>query len=160
MTQEEMINEFNALYNIMANSNDVANMHTFGQVQKKMFAWFAANKPEMAAEFLDELSSIEWDNYLTPKEAEKIVSGMKPEAPWKRDQWKSAMEQHNLALEKVPYYNSCALWVVMNMKMSDSGDTLAKYIESNKLFEAVYHLAVDSLTDRDKVFNVRRYFNL
>lgn len=160
MTQEEMNSEFCTLYNIMANSNDVANMHTFGQVQKKMFAWFAANKPDMAAEFLDELSSIEWDNYLTAKESERIVGGMKPEAPWKFDQWKQAMEQHNLPLEKAPYYNRYALWTVMSMKMSDSGDTLAKYIESNKLFEAVYHLAVDSLTDRDKVFNVRRYFKL
>lgn len=160
MNQEEMINEFSALYNIMANSNNVANMHTFGQVHKKMFEWFAANKPDMAAEFLDELSSIEWDNYLTPKEAEKIVNGMKPEAPWKRDQWKQAMEQHHFALEKVPYFNSCALWVVMNMKMSDSGDTLARYIGSDKLFEAVYHLAVDSLTDADGKFNVRKYFNL
>ena len=72
-----MKQEFLELYNIMANSNNVENMHTFGEVQKKMFGWFAANKPDLAQEYLDELSSIEWDNYLTAREADKIIAGMK-----------------------------------------------------------------------------------
>ena len=159
MTQEEMKKEFDALYDMMANSNKVENMHTFGNVHKEMFEWFVANKPELAQEWLDKLESIKWKNYLTPKEAEKIVEGMNPQAPWNRDQWRAAMKEHGYELDKEPYYNRCALWVTMNMKMSDSGETLAKYIAGDKLFEAVYHLAVDSLTDKDGRFSVRKYFD-
>ena len=160
MTAEEMKNEFYALYNMMANSKEVKNMHTFGNVHKEMFEWFAANKPELAQEWLEKLESIKWKNYLTQKEAEKIVAGMKPEAPWSCDQWKQAMEKHGYDLEKDPCYNPCALWVAMNMVMSDSSETLKKYVEPENLFKAVHDLAVDKLTDQDGVFAVRRYFGL
>lgn len=36
MTAEEMKQEFNALYNLMANSNKVEYMHVFGNVHKEM----------------------------------------------------------------------------------------------------------------------------
>ena len=160
MTQEEIKNEFYSLYDLMANSNKVENMRTFGNVHKEMMDWFIANKPELAQEWLEKLQSIKWKNYLTPKEAQKIVDGMNPSAPWSRDQWRAAMKEHGFELDKEPYYNRCALWVTMNMKMSDSGETLAKYIAGDKMFEAVYHLAVDSLTDKDEKFNVRKYFGL
>jgi len=160
MNQEEMKKEFDALYDMMANSNKVENMHVFGLVHKEMMDWFIANKPELAQEWLEKLQSIKWKNYLTPKEAEKIVESMNPQAPWNRDQWRAAMKEHGFDLDKEPYYNRCALWVTMNMKMSDSGETLAKYIAGDKLFEAVYHLAVDALTDKDGRFSVRKYFSL
>ena len=160
MNQEEMKNEFYALYNMMANSNKVENMHTFGNVHKEMMEWFIANKPELAQEWLEKLQSIEWKNYLSTKEAEKIVAEMNPPAPWTRDQWRTAMKEHGFDFDREPYFNRCALLVTMNMKMSDSGDTLAKYIEGDKMFEAVYHLAVDSLTDKDGRFKIREYFGL
>ena len=160
MTQEEMKKEFDALYNMMASSNNIEFMRTFGQVHKEMFEWFLANKPELAQEFLDKLESIRWKNYLTQKEAEKIVSKMEPKAPWTREQWKAAMEQYGYELEKEPCFNRCALFVTMNMIMSDSSETLAKYVESDKLFKSVHDLAVDKLTDKDGVFNIRHYFGL
>lgn len=160
MTPEEMRQEFNALYNMMASSNKVENMHVFGQVQKEMFEWFLANKPAEAEEFLMKLESIRWKNYLTPREAANIVDDMVPAAPWSAEQWKSAMEKNGFELEKEPCYNWCALWVTMNMIMSDSSDTLAKYIDNDRLFDAVYALAVDKLQDRDGKFNVRSYFSL
>ena len=160
MTQEEIRNEFYALYNMMANSNDVDFMHTFGQVHKEMMEWFIANKPEAAQGWLDKLESIRWNNYLTPKEAEKIVDAMEPKAPWSREQWKQAMEQAGYRMDDEPYYNRCALWTTMNMIMSDSGETLKKYVEAPKLFAAVYDLAVDKLEDADAMFDIRRYFHL
>lgn len=160
MTQEEMKNEFYALYNLMANSQKVENMHTFGMVHKEMFEWFVANKPELAQEWLDKLESIKWKNYLSQKEADNIVADMNPSAPWSRDQWRAAMKEHGFEMDKEPYYNRCALFVTMNMKMSDSGETLAKYIAGDKMFEAVYNLAVDSLTDKDGRFKIREYFGL
>lgn len=48
----------------------------------------------------------------------------------------------------------------MNMIMSDSKATLEKYVESEYLFKLVHDLAVDKLTDKDSVFNVRSYFSL
>ncbi len=155
-----MRNEFYALYNMMANSNKVEYMHTFGMVHKEMMEWFIQNKPELAQEWLEKLESIKWKNYLTPKEAEKIVAGMIPKAPWSRDQWRQAMEQSGFGKESEPHYNPCALWVVMDMIMSDSSDTLRKYVEEGDIFKAVHDLAVDKLMDEDSVFSVRQYFHV
>ena len=70
-----MKKEFQALYEKMANSNEVAFMRIFGNVHKEMMDWFIANKPELAQEWLDKLQSIKWKNYLTPKEAERMPHG-------------------------------------------------------------------------------------
>ena len=160
MTQSELRNEYNVLFSMMASSTNVAYMHVFGQVHKEMFEWFVQNKPAEAEEWLNKLESIRWNNYLTPREAERIVGDMVPSAPWSREQWKAAMDKHGYELEHEPCYNSCALWTVMNMIMSDSSETLEKYIDKEKLFDAVYALAVDKLRDKDGKFNVRAYFGL
>lgn len=160
MTQEEMKKEFSALYDMMARSEKVEFMHIFGMVHKEMMEWFIQNKPELAQEWLDKLESIRWKNYLTPKEAEKIVANMEPKAPWTKEQWKAAMTQNGFDLDHEPCYNSCALWVTMEMIMSDSSDTLAKYVESADMFKVVHDLAVDKLTDKDHVFSIRKYFGV
>ena len=160
MTADEMRKEFNALYNMMADSHNVNFMRVFGQVHKEMMEWMIANKPSVAQEWIDKLSSIRWTNYLTPNEAEKIVSEMKPKAPWSREQWRNAMTQHGFKLEHEPCYNRCALWVAMNMVMSDSSETLQKYVSADNLFKMVHDLAIDKLTDEDKKFSIRHYFNL
>jgi hypothetical protein len=85
---------------------------------------------------------------------------MQPSAPWSREQWKQAMMMKQYPTEEEPYYNSCALWVTMNMIMSDSSNTLKKYVDDNTLFELVHALAIDSLKDKDGVFNIRKYFGL
>lgn len=160
MTPEEMKNEFHALYNMMANSHDVSFMRTFGNVHKEMMDWMIANKPELAQDWLDKLESIKWNNYLTSKEAEKIMANMMPKAPWAKDVWKQAMTQHSFELSHEPCYNSCALWVTMNMIMSDSSETLKKYVAEEDMFKAVHDLAVDKLKDKDGVFNIRSYFGV
>lgn len=156
-----MRTEFRALYNMMASSNKVENMHVFGNVHKEMMEWFIVNKPDLAQEWLDKLESIRWCQYLTPKEADKIIAGMDPKAPWTREQWKNAMESFGLPLEEQPCYNKCALYVTMSMIMSDSSKTLSKYAaDSNAMFEFVHALALDKLKDVDKRFDIRHYFNL
>ena len=155
-----MKNEFAALYDKMANSNDVKNMHVFGEVHKEMMEWMIHNRPTEAQEWIEKLSSIGWNNFLTQREAEKIVSSMNPKAPWSREMWRMAMGQHGLPLAKEPCYNSCALWATMSMIMSDSSETLRNYIDEDTLFKVVHDLAVDKLTDKDEKFNVRSYFNL
>lgn len=160
MKAEEMRQEFNALYNMMANSTNVAYMHVFGNVHKQMMEWFIANKPELASDWLDVLESIKWKQYLSQKEAERIVGDMEPAAPWSMEQWKNAMAKYGFELEKEPCYNKFALWTVMNMIMSDSSETISKFIEPDNQFEFVYQLAVDKLKDKDGVFSVRSYWRL
>ena len=160
MNANELKTAYNDLYGYMANSKDPANMKAFGKVMTEMYMWYADNKPDAANEWLEKLSAIRWKNYLTPKEAEKIVAEMEPKAPWSREQWRQVMEQHGYELEKEPHYNRCALWVTMNMIMSDSSETIAKYVPADRLFDFVYEEAVDKLTDRDGRFAIRSYFGL
>ena len=160
MNAQELKSAYNDLYGYMAKSQDPANMKAFGKVMTEMYMWYADNKPEAANEWLEKLSAIKWNNYLTPKEAEKIVSEMDPKAPWSRDQWRAAMEQNGYPLEEEPYYNRCALWVTMNMIMSDSSATIGKYVANGDLFKLVHDLAVDKLKDADMKFNIRKYFSV
>lgn len=167
MTNEEMKQKFDELYNYMATSNNVTYMRVFGNVHKEMMDWFIANKPELAQEWIEKLCSIKWNNYLTAKEAEKIVASMNPKAPWSRDAWKQAMDSLGFVVEEEPYYNSCALWVVMNMVYSDSANSIASIIgvplaevSEEQMIKAVQALSVDKLCDADGRFNVRSYFGL
>ena len=155
-----MKEKFEGLYNTMASSNNVNFMHIFGHVHKEMMNWMIANKPELALEWLDKLEAIKWKNYLTQKEAEKIVTAMVPKAPWSREQWKQAMDQHGYEVEREPFFNGSSLYAATNMIMSDSSETLKKYIGETEMLKAVYDLAVDKLTDKDGVFCIRDYFGL
>ena len=163
-----MRKEFNELYDMMAMSHDVKNMHTFGMVHKEMMERMIQNKPDLAQEWLDKLASIRWCNYLTPKEAERIVSNMVPRAPWSREVWRNAMTQLGLPLEEEPYYNSCALWAVMSQVYTDHAQTIADNIlkkpladiPADQLVPGIRALALDLLKDRDKVYCVRSYFGL
>lgn len=163
-----MKQEFYELYDMMAMSHDVKNMQTFGKVQKEMMEWMIQNKPDLAQEWIGKLESIRWCNYLTQKEAEAIVSKMKPEAPWKRDVWMNAMQSLGIAVEEAPYYNSCALWTEMNKVYSDHAESLAekvwkkplKSIPTEDLVTTIYALAVDNLKDEDGVYCIRSYFGL
>ena len=167
MTQEEMKTEFYALYNMMANSQNPDNMKLFGKVMKEMFVYLADAKPEFAQECIDKLESIRWRQYLTAKEAEKIVSGMNPQAPWKRDVWKQAMTQLNLPMEEEPYYNCFALWCEMNKQYSDHGESVASLlgkplaeISADVIVPAMNKMALDVLRDKDGHYSIREYFHL
>ena len=160
MIQSELKKEFYALYDMMASSQNVNYMRTFGNVHKEMMEWMIANRPDAAQEWIEKLESIRWKNYLTQKEAQRIVDAMEPKAPWPREQWKAAMQQHGYKLEEEPCYNSCALWVVMNMIMSDSSETLERYLGNGDIFKIVHELAIDKLKDADGRFCVRAYFGV
>lgn len=159
-----MKQEFAGLYDMMANQRDVKFMRVFGGVHKEMFDWFVANKPELAQEWLDKLEAIKWHQYLTPKEAEKIVAGMEPKAPWSREVWKNAMESFGLPLEEMPAYNRCALWVEMNKIYSDFGEEIAAMLgkplspTDKDIISACYKMALKNLRDKDGIYDIRKYF--
>ena len=162
-----MKKKFTELYQIMATSENVEFMQTFGNVHKEMMNWFISNKPESAEEWLCKLESIKWHNYLTPKEAEKIVTAMKPAAPWSREAWKTTLDKMGIVTHEEPYYNSCALWTTMNMIYSDSAQSIADIIgkplaeiPAEQMVKAVHSLALDKLKDSDHRFHIRPYFGL
>ena len=167
LTQQELREKYAMLYEYMATSQKTEYMKAFGHVMNEMMEWIIANKPELAQEWIEKLCSIKWNNYLTQKEADAIVAKMNPKAPWSRDAWKRALEDMGIPTEEEPYYNSCALWVVMNMVYSDSANTIAKLMEvplqeipQQQMVKAVHAFAIDKLIDEDGVFSVRRYFGL
>lgn len=160
MNQNEMKEEYMSLYGYMAQSKDPKNMKIFGNVMTCMVNDMIQSSPSKAEEYIGRLEAVKWNNFLTPKEADTIIANMNPKAPWTMEQWKQAMEKHGFAMEKEPYYNPCALFVTMSMIMSDSSDTLSKYVDSNNLFKLVYGLAVDKLMDADKKFSIREYFRV
>ena len=159
-----MKDRYTGLYDYMAHSQDPKNMKAFGCVMTEMMDWLMANKPEVAEEMIDKLEAIKWHQYLTPKEAEKIVAGMDPKAPWPRDQWKAAMESFGLPLEEAPFYNSCALWVEMNKIYSDYGDEIASLLgkplqpTDKDIISACYKMALKNLKDKDGIYDIRKYF--
>lgn len=161
-----MLAQFNALYNKMASSHEVAYMAVFGNVHKEMFAWMAANKPDVAEEMLMKLEAINWNQYLTPKEADAIIAKMDPKAPWSRDVWKQAMDSLGLSIEQQPCYNRCALYVEMNKMYSDFGDEIAALLgkplvaTDKDIITACYKMALKTLKDKDGIYNIRAYFGL
>lgn len=166
MTQEEMKKKFNELYQLMSSSQNVAFMRVFGNVHKEMMEWMISNKPEMAQEWIEKLCSIKWRNFLTRKEAERIVAEMMPKAPWGMEQWKATMGKYGLGTSEEPYYNSNALFVEMNKMYSDFGDTLAELVgkplsaSDADIITACYKMALNTLKDKDKVYDIRHYFHL
>ena len=165
-TSQELKDRYMGLYDYMANSRDPQNMKAFGCVMTKMMDWLIANKPDVAEEMIDKLEAIKWNQYMTRKEAENIIARMKPDAPWKYDAWKSAMEGFDLPLEDAPYYNCCALWVEMNKMYSDFGEEIASLLgkplspTDKDIIAACYKMALKTLRDKDGVYNIRSYFGL
>lgn len=155
------------LYEYMATSNKPEYMKAFGHVMNDMMEWFIVNKVEQAQDWVEKLCAIKWNNYLTQKEAEAIVAKMNPKAPWTKDVWKNTLDNMGITTEEAPYYNTCALWVTMNMVYSDSANTIARIIgkqlaeiPTDVIIKAVHGLALDKLKDVDKQFDIRVYFGL
>jgi hypothetical protein len=160
MNQQELKERYRSSYEYMANSKNTEYMMYFGKVMSQMMDDMIASNPAKAEDYIDKLCAIKWNNYLTPKEADMIVSKMEPKAPWGRDQWKAAMLEHEFPLEEEPFYNRCAMYVTMSMICSDSIDTLTKYAGEGDMFEVIHALALDKLKDPDGVYNVRHYFRV
>lgn len=159
-----MKERYDALYDYMAQSREPRNMKAFGCVMTEMMEDMIQSSPSKAEEYIDQLEAIKWKQYLTPKEAEKILSGMVPAAPWSRDTWKKTMEGFGLPLEEAPYYNSCALWTEMNKIYSDFGEEIAQLIgkplspADKDIISACYRMALRNLKDKDGVYDIRKYF--
>lgn len=168
MNAQELKSAYNDLYGYMAKSQDPANMKVFGKVMTEMMEDMIQSSPQKAEEYINKLSSIKWKQYMTPKEAEMIVSKMNPKAPWSRDVWNNAMDALGLKKEEEPFYNRCALWAEMNKQYSDHAETIANdilhkplnEIPAEQIVPGIRAMALDLLKDKDGVYNIREYFGL
>lgn len=160
--------KFDELYAKMAESTDIENMKLFGQACRKAVGLLATHMPTMAMEIIDELCAVNWDNYVTDREREAIVHNMDPEPRWSYEQVKAGLERLGLPMEDAPHYNCNAMYVAISMKYSDSARTIAEKVlgktmsevEEPDMLRYCYYLAHDVLTDKDKVFRIRKYFGL
>lgn len=166
MNSQDLKDRYTALYDYMSASRDPKNMKTFGAVMTQMMDVMLAKMPGEAEEMIDRLESIKWRQYLTPKEAEKIIAGMDPKAPWSRDLWRQTMESLGLPTEEPPYYNLCALWVEMSKMYSDFGDEIAALLgkpltpTDKDIITACYRMALKTLKDKDGIYDIRKYFSV
>ena len=166
MNTTDLKDRYLGLYDYMAQSRDPKNMKAFGTVMTQMMDVMLQKMPDVAEDMIDKLESIKWHQYLTPKEAQKIVDGMDPKAPWSRDQWTSAMESFGLPLEEPPSYNRCALFTEMSKMYSDFGDEIAALLgkpltpTDKDIIAACYKMALKTLKDKDGVYDIRRYFGV
>ena len=166
MEQKETMKKFDELYQIMAASNTPKYMHIFGDTMREMICDLVELKPTLAEEYLNQLCAIKWHNYLTKKEADKIIEKMNPQAIWDKQTWIDAMEKLGLTTEEEPYFNDYALYVAMNQVVSDHGDTITKIIgkssikdiEPTELVRYAYSMAIDLLRDKDEIYDIRDYF--
>ena len=162
----ELKERYEQLYKEMADSKDVKKMTLFGSVMNDLMERVIKNDTPFAEQEIEKLESMNWHQYLTKSEAEEICSSLDPECRWSFDVWERTMLSMELETERKPYFNKFALWVTMNEKYSNHSETIAQKILESKLEEAsteqmvsvVHSLAIDSLTDKDERFDVRKYF--
>ena len=167
MEGKEIKQKFEVLYNTVATSNEPKYMNVFGETMKAMLDDMIAAKPELAQEYVEKLEAIEWNNYLTKKEAMEIVEGMNPEGGWSVSEWSDLIKDLDLRTEDSPNYNEWSLYAVMNMVYSDSAKSIAaiagkplEEMPEDEMFLDVHMLALDKLEDKDGMFDVREYFHV
>lgn len=152
---------FNKIYDHIIESEDKNKMKVLGNVTKSIMYRLLDTNPSLAKEYIEQLESVKWNNYLTAKESEQITSNMEPRPYWTRSNWEGMIENH--IKSESPYFNDNSLYTAMCMIASDSGETLQKVAgvtDKYALFDLIYHLAIDKLKDKDKMFNIRKYFNV
>jgi len=155
--------KYDELYAIMANSGDPAKMHIFGEAEKWAFEQMNRTNPDMAKKWLDRIEAVKWDNYLCEASAIAIVSKFVNQdgtmgAKWNYQQVMDAVRAAGGNESEQPYYNSWALFVVMNWIASNSWKTLSTLTTEDKMPGVVYALALDYLEDPDEPHFIQRYW--
>lgn len=167
MDKNEMKQKWGEFYAIMESSKNPKNMILFGEVMKIMMERSINYDQVFAEKMLEKLEAVKWKNYVTAEEADAVVMKMEPQPNMTREQWMRCMERLGLPIEEEPYYNRCALYLTMCMKISDSKASIARMmgkmpteLTEDELATSAHMLAMDVLKDKDGVFDLRRYFSL
>lgn len=176
MTPQELKARFAELYDEMKEGKDVSKMIVFGTAFTQMFDKVATAHPDIAAATLEYLTSMEYNNFVTPAEATMIatkfinddmaISGASQPSKgphWSMETLRTFLASKGLPLEEKPYYNWPALWLTVNMEYSDYAEAFAKLMgakDNESLATASYTMAVKKLKDRDRSRFIRDYFYL
>lgn len=162
-----MMQDFLQKYDAIIASGSKQDMERLGAMVKRVMRWLCTYEPMVAQQALAILDNEECRNKLTENEAKRIVDSMKPAPAWSPDHLLDMVRRSGRETEEKPYFNKWALAAVMCMILSDSGDTLRRFVgqpghpvSQEEMLAVVYQLATDKLKDEDGRFDVRKYFGL
>lgn len=163
MDKNEIMNRFDK----MLASAEQKHTEAFKDVMRCMLQYMTEWNIEAAEEYVNKLEAMEWNNFLTEKEAVSIVNNMVPTGCWDISNWEKLADTTGVSKEEYPYYNKYALYVVMNMIYSDDWSTILKIVDKTaqevsdeEMFKSIHLLALNKLKDKDNVFNIRKYFSV
>lgn len=161
----ELLDRYNDLYETMANSQNPDKMRVFGEAEKWAFAQIAASHPQVARQWLERLEPVGWNNFLARAEADEIAASLvdqdgKAGPVWTYAQVEDAVRSLGGKMECAPYYNGAALYVTMNMLVSDHYNSLKEFVPEESIPEIIYNMAVEKLKDMDRREFIRPYFGL
>lgn len=162
---EDLIKQYDELYEDMAQSKDPKKMMVFGEAERNMFHALAEKHPEIAEMWLTKLEAGKWHNYLSKSEAEQVTSKFLNQdgtrgPHWSYDIFRGAVESLGGKMKDEPYYNCYALWVVANMLYSDHHRSTSEFVPADQEPRFFYTMAVEKLRDPDRPKFVREYFGL
>ncbi|MEG1290423.1 MAG: hypothetical protein RRY36_08140 [Bacteroidaceae bacterium] len=171
MTQDEMKERYNYLYDKMKGSKEPRKMMIFGMAEKTIFHKLCSKDSNLAKEWIDMLEGICWYNYLSEAQSKMLVAGIinqdKTTGPkWNMDVLFTTVEKLGGKIEDEPYYNKYALYVIMNAKYSDHAKSTAEdmgyatiaEVPADKMALSMYKKATESLCDLDRMDFVERYY--
>lgn len=105
----------------------------------------------------------EYGQYLTEKEARKVVDGFVCYDGTRGGKWQpsvlfGAIESMGGKKQEYGKYNEWAMYAVMNMMHSDYGGVLLPVVQGETYAKTCYMMAVAWFMDRDHRHDVRMYF--
>lgn len=162
---EDLIKQYDELYEEMVSAKDPKKMMIFGEAEKKMFHDLAEKHPEIAEMWLTKLEAGKWNNYLSKTEAEHIASKLLNQdgtrgPHWSYETFRGVVDSLGARIKDEPYYNCWALWVVANMLYSDHHKSSSEFVPTDQEPRFFYLMALEKLKDPDKPKFVRKYFDL
>lgn len=119
---------------------------------------------EYLAELYDGME--EYCNYMTEKEAKKVVEGFvafdgSRGQHWSMDTIADELRKAGGVLEEKHHYNKWMLYALMNSRWADYGGALMKMgIAQADMPKAIYLMALAKLDDKDMKESMREYFGL
>ena len=72
-SKEELIDEYMSLYRKAVAGKDPKKMKVLGEAENWVFAELAKAHPEMAENWIAHLETVDWDNWLSEKEAQNVT---------------------------------------------------------------------------------------
>jgi hypothetical protein len=108
----------------------------------------------------------EYGNYMTEKEAKKVVDGFiafdgNRGQKWSMDAITEELKKVGAMPEERHHFNKWMLYAVMNSEYADYGGVLQKLgVSSQDMPKAIYYMALAKIDDKDRKMSLRQYYGL